>query len=849
MGIQTWVARYKRRRALKRLSKTTPPPPGSTPMLVASGKTGTDIVYISPTPTNGGTITSSGGSSRTISTPQLKTLQKQQSIILKADAQLKKASQTRTLELQKTIKRMKQIRLRPRIKKPRLVGIPSKKKKEETEAERFMRLRKLPKELPERPPSMVTIAELPEERGARSLALIDIERSKLRTERARGKKPSVARELKLAGLTIASSLGGTALAIKQLPSTLTIGAIKLIKDPKSIKAVAKIPSAIKREGVKFGQLLRVSPTEAVAKVGTEILILKGTGTALKVTGKLSSRVATRVSPRFRGVKSQVINIPSKQVGKTINIEIGGTVKKLAEPLRKQVELAGKVVTPVSAQADRLIRLIKRTRVVRKPIPGEEKLSSGTKKLLKRFDEGKIGKKDLIILDQKITKETGRAGSLLERSFFADPRGRLRPSRLGIKEKEASLLDILSGDVTFKTQKPQVLIFEKAKVEKFPKALKGIEKKLKAGKPLTRDEANKLLQFQLKKSGKFKPVGHVSKEPEITLAPGEIIKKEKIIAVTLIKGKRVPIIRVKVVKATSETKKLLKKASEGKITTKELKKLRGNLRKETGFKTSFSRGRIGKPRARPPKPIPRIRRPPKRPPRRPPRRPPKRPPRRPPKRPPKRIRRLPRRPPRRVLRIPPRRPPKRIPRRVKPSPRIAPRPRPRPPIKPIPKKVKKRRRIKRKPIRRQAYEVWARPLKKRGQKRKPKLIKVSKVPLSKKRARDLRNYITDTSLGRTARIKPSIGKPSTPRLRTPKGYSRKTSKKFRRYRIVKGKRVPLVKGRVIERRRHLLDTRQEKKQITLRRRIAQLSKPPKRKPTKRKTIKRKKSIRRDRGIFG
>ncbi len=841
MGIQTWIARYRKKRALKKLSETAPPPPGSRPMLVPSGKTGTDIVYISPTPTkNGGTLTSSGGSSRTISAPQLKTLQKQQSTILKAETPLPKASQIKTLALQETRRRMRQLKLRP-PKRP--LVIEKRKRLEEEEIPKLIK----------RPPAVVTAEELPTERGPLAVRLADIERKKLRTERARGKKPSVERELKLAGLTIASSLIATVEGIKRLPAGIVMGVAKLIKDPKSIK---KIPASIKKEGVKFGNLLRVSPTEAVAKVGAEILILKGTGTALKVTGTLSSKVATRLSPKFRGVKSQVINIPSKQVGKTINIEIGGTVKKLAEPLRKQIALAGKVVTPVSAQADRLIRLIKRTRVVRKPIPGEAKLSSSTKRLLSKFDKGKINKKDLIKLDQRIVKETGREGSLLERSFFADPRGRLRPSRLGVKQKEASLLDVLAGDVTFKTQKPQVLIFEKAKVEKFPKALKGIENKLKAGKPLSRNEANKLLQFQLKKSGKFKPVGHVSKEPEITLAPGEIIKKEKTIAVTLIKGKRVPIIRAKVIKATAETRKLLKKASEGIIKTKELKKLRINLRKETGFKTSFSRGRIGKPkvripkpRPRPPKPRPRRPRPPKpkprpRPPKPKPRpRPPKprpRPPKpRPPARPPKP--RPPARPPRRVPRRPPKRPPARPPKRL---------PRIRPPIKPIPKRVKRRPPKKRPPIKPQAFEVWARPLKRTKKGRKPKLIKVSKVPLSKKRAKDLRNYITDTSLGRTARIRPSKGKITEPKLRTPKGYAKKSSAKFRRHKIRKGKRVPLQKGRVIERGRFLLDTTQEKKQITLRRRIAQLSKPPKkRKPAKRKTIKRRKSIKRDRGIFG
>ena len=583
---------------------------------------------------------------------------------------------------------------------------------------------------------------------------------------------------------------------------------------------------IKEEVREVGQLIKISPLEAIVKIGTEILLLKGTGKVFKVVGKVGGKARAKLSPKFVGVKKNIIIVPSQVKGKTIKIEIGGTVKKLAEPLKKQVELAGKEVTAVSAQADKLINLIKKTKIVRKPIPGEKTLSKTTKKLLKKFDKGEISKRDLIKLDRRIRRETGRAGSLLERSFFADPRGRLRPSRLGITEKEASLSDILKGDVTFKTQKPQVLIFEKAIVEKFPKELKGIESKLKAGKPLTRAEANKFLQFQLKKSGKFKPVGAISKEPEITLAPGEIIKKGKTIAITIIQGKRVPIIRVEVVKATSLTKKLLIKAREGKITAKELKQLRVRLRKETGFKTSFSRGKIGKPRVRPPRPIPR--RPPRRrakPRRRPPRREPPR------RRPPKRVVRKPvvRRPIKRPVRRPPTRPPRRPPKRPpkKPPRRPARRRRPRlPPIKPIPIKAPRTRAelleiIQRRP---QAYGVWARPLKTTKMARKPKLIKVSRVPLKKVRAEDMRNFLVDTSLARTASIRKIKGLVKKPKINVPKGYAKRTAKKFRTHRIVKGKRVPLPKGKVIEKRTRLLDTKQERSDITLRKRLGILRSP-------------------------
>ena len=42
----------------------------------------------------------------------------------------------------------------------------------------------------------------------------------------------------------------------------------------------------------------------------------------------------------------------------------------------------------------------------------------------------------------------------------------------------------------------------------------------------------------------------------------------------------------------------------------------------------------------------------------------------------------------------------------------------------------------------------------------KLVKVNKVPLSKSRAEDLRNYILDTSLSRSGEIKTTKGKIKT-----------------------------------------------------------------------------------------
>ena len=154
-----------------------------------------------------------------------------------------------------------------------------------------------------------------------------------------------------------------------------------------------------------------------------------------------------------------------------------------------------------------------------------------------------------------------------------------------------------------------------------------------------------------------------------------------------------------------------------------------------------------------------------------------------------------------------------------------------------RKRRKIKALKRKPTKLQAFNVFARPLKKRKGQKRPSLVRVNKVPLTEQGAKDLRNYITDTSLSRTALLKPTRGKPRRSRLKVPRGFAKRTSKKFRRFRIVKGKRKLLPQGKVIEKSRHLLDTRQEKRQITLRRRIKQIT-PKKRKSVRRKVVKRK-----------
>jgi len=344
--------------------------------------------------------------------------------------------------------------------------------------------------------------------------------------------------------------------------------------------ISTLPKEIQRSLEAEGKTAKLNPSQTAGRlvglVGTTALLTKG----LSKVGKLSGSLRARVSPKFVGTAKKGGILKLNLGGKKVNIKIAGKLggKYLPkETLAAQIKLAGKKIPAVvSAQADRLVNIIKRQRIIRKPFPNEAKFSKETKRLLKKFDLKKISSNQILKLDNLIKRQGGKG--ILERSFFADPRGRLRPSRIG-HEKEASLLDYFSGEVRYKTQKPQVLLFGDVKVQKLPNYLKEIGKKLKSNKVLTNLESNKLLKFQLKKSGKFKPIGFLSGEPEITLAPGEIIKRIKKVGVTIINKKRVPIIQTKVVKASDKLKSLLKKSNLGKLSVKELNTLKKMLKKK------------------------------------------------------------------------------------------------------------------------------------------------------------------------------------------------------------------------------------------------------------------------------
>jgi hypothetical protein len=188
---------------------------------------------------------------------------------------------------------------------------------------------------------------------------------------------------------------------------------------------------------------------------------------------------------------------------TVDITLAADWTKTTEPLTKQVELAGQEVVGVSG-ARGFFGFLEKSKKVDKP------------------------------------DATG-----LEQTFFIDPRARLRTSRLGLKEETASPTDILGGNFQILPNKPQAILFPRTKIADFPASMKDIQVNLQRGTRFSESQKKRLYQWQLEKTGEFKPIGYLSVESEATLAPGEVIVGRGTAAVTLIEGKRVPIIEAAV----------------------------------------------------------------------------------------------------------------------------------------------------------------------------------------------------------------------------------------------------------------------------------------------------------------
>ena len=213
---------------------------------------------------------------------------------------------------------------------------------------------------------------------------------------------------------------------------------------------------------------------------------------------------------------------------TFNIGVAGGVSSTAESLAKQAQLAGTTTDAVSGQRS-LFNIFKKKLTVDKPNPSN--------------------------IPQ-------------EEFYFADPRGRIRTSRLGLTPEdittEASFKDLFSGNVKL-FERPQIVVQEQVTIADFPANLQIVKSKLLKGQPLTTAERTALLEFQQTVTGEFKPIGFVGSESEITLAKGETLFKTGTQATTVIEGRRVPIISTIIKPVEAAPTGNIKALTQGSIT--------------------------------------------------------------------------------------------------------------------------------------------------------------------------------------------------------------------------------------------------------------------------------------------
>ena len=280
------------------------------------------------------------------------------------------------------------------------------------------------------------------------------------------------------------------------------GILKIAKDP-----IGSINNLVGQSRVNANITPLSTTSNFVADITTSIKIGQGVSKVSSEVSSLSKVTKAKLSNNFFGVEDDIIkNI--KTSSKNVDIKLVN-IEEAKLPLKEQVKFEGTEGVRVSAQKSFFTPIKRRTEVL--------------------VDKPKLSPSD----------------SDLEKSTFFEPRPFLRESRLGLNQKTAGVLDFVSGDITFRKTKPQILIDPKGKVEKFPSSLRSVKIKLSQGKSLSKKEQQKLSEFQLKPSGQFKPIGFLSTESEITVAPNEIIQKQKKLGVTRIKGQAVDIFEIKI----------------------------------------------------------------------------------------------------------------------------------------------------------------------------------------------------------------------------------------------------------------------------------------------------------------
>src|SRR3990167_903815 len=420
---------------------------------------------------------------------------------------------------------------------------------------------------PRKPISSVTTFK-PELKGIEKTEFqLERDLSRLRTKQQRGTALTIPEKFASVGgafvLPVVGAVAGGKRLIERSPSIIkqsprfikqaTKKIVSKVTQPSSqtIREVSTLPrktgEVLRATGKPIGELAKDSPEQFIGRVGFEAT----SGAIIKATVKGGVSLATRLSPKYVKTTKGVAKAVPSSAGE-IDIEFLEKGKVKGKTFAEQAELAG-ITTDVSTAQRGLFGIFEKEKVIEKPLPTttspelERSLFLSPPKVVEdvAFFERK-GATLKQLANEPI--DTFKGTKKIKRNVL-----QVRLSRLGIADDSRSFLDkvtdFYTADYTLTRARPQALVFRNIAVESIPKSLKGFAEKARRGDRGARDKFEKaFFKFQLKKTGKAKPFGFATtREPELTIAPLEKIRKIKTIGVTVVSGRRVPIIEAELVK--------------------------------------------------------------------------------------------------------------------------------------------------------------------------------------------------------------------------------------------------------------------------------------------------------------
>lgn len=665
----------------------------------------------------------------------------------------------------------------------------------------------------------------------------------------------------------------TALLSRVTPSVLQ----KLGATPTAIKIVKKIPKPIREKGgavvgkaltgaylasagirvagqptaelkaEQAGRILagEIIPFEIGTRLGVRGLLkeelqkelnraLKGMSKQRKVAFReymKQAEIFGRYEPTAKNIKlNNIETIPSKKAQSVIRkflkksdgkLVVGGSVAQTAQvdPGRKlgdmDLYIDGGKISP-TGMAKKLASQLKKQGVQRVSSVGKQVTIKG-KKAIEFHDISRLN-----VNIQQVTPSWRNPSAYIIKT----PEG-IRIQRVGLQAKR-KLVASFADPKRLRTGKyrKDLKDFKKISDKIFRNAVRKSKSafffKKKRIKRIEKIFKRKIPRARIKKIKKVK-ITKKLKKPRILKKP--VTKAPKKVKVARGRGRG----RIKRKKISSKFITIAKKPKVKRVKVRRLKKIRKPKVKRIRRKVKPSQKPIRRIRKRiklKPSQIPRKRRikvsqPPRKIKKR-KRYPPSQPPRKPPRKPPK----IPK-PPRDFPSQPPARPPKRF---------------------PLPKPIKGGKRIRRSKKKKTVAFVFKRKIKRKKLKKtipvfnvygksKRKFIKLNVKPLTRDDALSRGAFAVDRTTAKTFKIVPAGKlKKAGKLLKSERGYFKRQGFKLREFRIRKGRKFKL-KNKYIEKRKYGIDTRSEKRGLTIAKLLKQRRTGRKIKPIKRKVVRR------------